>query len=61
MKNLTMIARECSLGIDKNQLKKIYDDATQSKQDFLLIDLEGDKDERFRKNFDSAYEIEDMT
>jgi len=59
MKNLTMICRECSLGIEKKQLKKIYDDATQSKQDFLLIDLEGEKDERFRKNFDEIYEIED--
>jgi ABC-type dipeptide/oligopeptide/nickel transport system ATPase component len=60
MKNLTMICRECSLGIDKKQLKKIYDDATQSKQDFLLIDLEGDKDERFRKNFDEIYVVEDI-
>ena len=59
MKNLTMICRECSLGIDKKQLKKIYDDATQSKQDFLLIDLEGDKDERFRKNFQEIYVIDD--
>lgn len=59
MKNLTMICRECSLGIDKKQLKKIYDDATQSKQDFLLIDLEGDKDERFRKNFDQIFVIPD--
>lgn len=57
MKNLTMICRECSLGIDKKQLKKIYDDATQSKQDFLLIDLEGEPDERFRKNFDEIYVI----
>jgi len=60
MKNLTMICRECSLGIDKKQLKKIYEDATQKKQDFLLIDLEGDKDERFRKNFDEIYVIEDI-
>ncbi len=59
MKNLTMICRECSLGIDKKQLKKIYDDATQSKQDFLLIDLEGDKDERFRKNFDEIYVLDE--
>jgi hypothetical protein len=59
MKNLTMICRECSLGIEKKQLKKIYDDATQSKQDFLLIDLEGDKDERFRKNFDEIYVLEE--
>jgi ABC-type dipeptide/oligopeptide/nickel transport system ATPase component len=57
MKNLTMICRECSLGIEKKQLKKIYDDATQTKQDFLLIDLEGDKDERFRKNLDEVYVI----
>jgi len=59
MRNLTMICRECSLGIEKKQLKKIYDDATKSKQDFLMIDLEGDKDERFRKNFDEIYVVED--
>jgi ABC-type dipeptide/oligopeptide/nickel transport system ATPase component len=59
MKNLTMICRECSLGIEKKELKRIYDDATQSKQDFLLIDLEGDKDERFRKNFDEIYCLEE--
>lgn len=60
MKNLTMICRECSLGVDREQLKKIYDDATQNKTDFLLIDLEGNKNERFRKNLDSVYEIEDI-
>lgn len=59
MKNLTMICRECSLGIDKKELKKIYDDATQSKQDFLLIDLEGNADERFRKNFSEIYVVND--
>jgi ABC-type dipeptide/oligopeptide/nickel transport system ATPase component len=60
MKNLTMIVRECSLGIDKKQLKNIYDDATENKQSFLLIDLEGDKSHRFRKNFDEIYEIDDV-
>jgi ABC-type dipeptide/oligopeptide/nickel transport system ATPase component len=59
MKNLTMICRECSLGIDKKVLKSIYDDATKSKQDFLLIDLDGAKDEKFRKNFDEVYVVED--
>jgi hypothetical protein len=59
MKNLTMICRECSLGIEKKELKKIYDDATQSKQDFLLIDLEGNKDEKFRKNFDEIYVLDE--
>lgn len=60
MKNLTMICRECSLGIDKKQLKFIYDDATKDKQSFLLIDLEGEKDMRFRSNFDNYYEVENM-
>jgi ABC-type dipeptide/oligopeptide/nickel transport system ATPase component len=59
MKNLTMICRECSLGIEKKQLKNIYDDATETKQDFLLIDLEGDKDSRFRKGFNEIYVIEE--
>jgi type IV secretory pathway VirB4 component len=57
MRNLTMIARECSLGIEREQLKEIYDDATGNKEDFLLIDLEGNKDERFRKNLDQVYEV----
>lgn len=60
MKNLTMIAREYSLGIDKKQLKEIYENSTQKKQDFLLIDLEGEKDERFRKNFDEVFEVPDI-
>jgi hypothetical protein len=32
----------------------------KSKQDFLMIDLEGDKEERFRKNFDEIYVVEDI-
>jgi len=59
MRNLTMICRECSLGIEKKQLKEIYDDATADKTDFLLIDLEGDKSMRFRKNLDQFYEIQE--
>jgi ABC-type dipeptide/oligopeptide/nickel transport system ATPase component len=59
MKNLTMIARECSLGIDKKQLTDIYRDATKKKEDFLMIDLDGEPDEKFRKGFDEVYEIED--
>jgi ABC-type dipeptide/oligopeptide/nickel transport system ATPase component len=59
MKNLTMICRECSLGIDKKQLTDIYKIATKNKQDFLLIDLEGDPDDRFRKNFDEVFDIKE--
>jgi hypothetical protein len=57
MKNLTMICRECSLCCDKKILKDIYDDATQSKQNFLMLDLDGEQDEKFRKNFDEVYEL----
>jgi hypothetical protein len=59
MKNLTMIARECSLGLDKKQLTDIYKHATEKTHDFLLIDLEGDPKHRFRKNFNEFYEIEE--
>ena len=59
MKNLTMIMRECSLGIDKKQLKKIYEDATQDKQTFLLLDLDGPKDQRFRCGLTEIYDVED--
>lgn len=61
MKNLTMICRECSLGLDKKDLKKIYDDATLTKQDFLLLDLDAEPNMRFRKNLDSVYDISSMS
>ena len=55
MKNLTMIAREYDLGMDKKTLEKIYKNATSTKQGFLMIDLEADQTKRFRKNFDELY------
>ena len=58
MKNLTMITRECSLGISKQALTNMYRDATKDKKNFLLIDLEqGDPLKRFRFNFDSYFEL----
>lgn len=57
MKNLTMIAREYDLGMDKKTLEKIYKDATATKQGFLMIDLEADPTQRFRKNFDELYSL----
>jgi hypothetical protein len=56
--DLFRIMREYSLGVDKTQLKKVYDDATTSnKQDFLLVDLDAPPENRFRKNFNDIYEI----
>jgi hypothetical protein len=50
--------REYSLGVDKTQLKKIYESSTSAnKQDFLLVDLDADPKDRFRKNFNEIYDI----
>jgi GTPase SAR1 family protein len=56
LKNLTMIMREYSLGVDKKEMKEMYDDATSDKQGFLMLDLEGDKEKRFRSGFSDYYE-----
>jgi Ni2+-binding GTPase involved in maturation of urease and hydrogenase len=58
MRNLTMIMRECSLGITKEALTNMYKEATKEKKNFMLIDLEeGDPLKRFRFNFDSYFEL----
>lgn len=58
MKNLTMIAREFDLGLSKDTLTRMYKDATSDKQNFLMMDLEGDPKDKFRKGFNDYYEIE---
>jgi hypothetical protein len=52
-----MIAREFDVGLKKEELIKIYKEATKNKMDFLLIDLEGKPEEMFRKNFDEIFEL----
>jgi GTPase SAR1 family protein len=59
LRNLTMILREYSLGVDKKIFKQVYDDATSDKMGFLLLDLEGDKEKRFRSGFNEYYVIEE--
>jgi energy-coupling factor transporter ATP-binding protein EcfA2 len=58
MKNLVMISREYDLGLDKQDLINMYEDATENKAGFLMIDLEANPKDKFRKNFDEIYEIE---
>jgi len=60
MKNLTMIMREYDLGIDKTQLIDMYKQATEQKAGFLMIDLEGDEDKKFRKDFDGYFDVEEL-
>ena len=57
MKNLTMIMREYDLGISKEDLVDMYNQATADKSGFLMIDLEGDKTKRFRRDFDKVFEL----
>ena len=59
LKNLTMIMNEYSLGIDKKKMKEMYDDSTRDRMGFLMLDLEGDKEKRFRSGFDEYYEVEE--
>jgi hypothetical protein len=58
LSDLFRIMREYSLGVDKTQLKKIYESSTKdNKQDFLLVDLDAEPTDRFRKNFNEIYDI----
>ena len=58
-KDLYRIMGEYTLGVEKSVLKKLYEDSTQEKQDFLLIDLDAPTKDRFRKNFNDIYAIEE--
>ena len=59
LRNLTMILREYSLGVDKKIFKEVYDDATSDKMGFLLLDLEGPKEKRFRSGLNEYYEVKE--
>jgi hypothetical protein len=50
--DLFRILREYSLGIDKQKLKAMYEHCITNKQDFLMLDLDAEPDDRFRMNFD---------
>ena len=56
-RDLNLIMSEFELGIDKKELLEIYEDATAEKFNVLLIDVEADKQHRFRKNFLEFYEV----
>ena len=57
LKDLYRIMSEYSLGVEKPQLADMYKSATGSKQDFLLIDMDTDPANRFRKNFNEIFDI----
>jgi len=56
-RDLNLILSEFELGVTKDELMEMYDDATKEKFSFLLVDVEADKDKKFRKNFLELYEV----
>lgn len=50
-RDLGMILKDFSLGIEKDILIEMYKWATQEKSDFLMVDIDAVPEERFRKNF----------
>jgi len=55
--DLFRIMREYSLGVDKKILLQLYEKSTtDNKQDFLLVDLDSEPKDRFRKNFSEIYD-----
>ena len=57
LKDLYRIMGEYTLGVEKDALKKLYENSTREKQDFLLVDLDASLQDRFRKNFNEIYDI----
>jgi hypothetical protein len=61
-RDMEMILNECSLGIEKDELLKLYKDATKEKFNFLKINLDSsNENEKFSHNFNSFYKIESET
>ena len=56
-RDLNLILSEFELGITKDQMMEMYENATKEKFSFLLIDVEASKEKKFRKNFLEIYEV----
>lgn len=58
-RDCNLIMSEFGLGVTKNQLLKIYEDATKEKFQPLIVDLDEDKEKRFRKGLLDVINITD--
>jgi hypothetical protein len=52
------ILREISIGLTKDELMYMYNDATKEKFNCLIVNLEKSGNERYRKNFLDYFMIE---
>jgi hypothetical protein len=61
-KDMKQIIQNYSLGLDANEIVKLYKDATKERFDFLKIDCETrSENKRFSHNFTGFYKISDET
>ena len=59
-RDLNLILSNYALGIEVDQIMKLYKNATKDKFNFLKIDIENrDDNKKFRLNFTGFYQIED--
>ena len=57
-RDVNSLLREVSIGLTKEQLLYIYEEATRNKFDCLIVNLEKSGNERYRKNFLDYFMIE---
>ena len=57
-RDVNAILRECSIGLTKEELLYIYQQATKQKFDVFIINLDKSSNERYRHNFLNYYTVE---
>ena len=57
-RDINSILRECSVDLTKDQLLKMYQDATREKFNVFIINLDKSSNDRYRKNFLQYFSIE---
>jgi hypothetical protein len=57
-RDINALMREVSIGLTKDELMNIYNDATKNKFDVLIVNLDKNGNERYRKNFLEYYILE---
>ena len=57
-RDVNAILRECSIGLTKEELLYMYQQATKQKFDVFIINLDKNDNERYRHNFLNYYTVE---
>ena len=57
-RDVNAILRECSIGLTKEELLYMYQQATKQKFDVFIINLDKSSNERYRHNFLNYYTVE---